>query len=296
MPTAKNKAPTKSIRTDSRNVRLCVSCGSRKPISDFYSTTSVPNMQFFMCRRCGKRLLKDYTDKVEKPMAALWLVLAQMGVPFILEAWYAASEMYENDKTGDLITFYLISLANLNRVYEGFWQSDAMLSDMIKTGVGGEVKDIDRHLADANKFRARWGDYTADDWDWLEREYLDYTRDLDSVSVSAEKAYRSLCKCNLRFKKESEAGEETKSTTDEILKWMKLLRIDDFRDNTKSDEDRYIDHMAWKFENTEPAELTDEERYKDVKGYEKIYNDWMRSMQNMIAGTKKYPNIPKEQL
>ena len=54
--------------------------------------------------------------------------------------------------------------------------------------------------------------------------------------------------------------------------------------------------MAWKFENTEPAELTDEERYKDVKGYEKIYNDWMRSMQNMIAGTKNYPNIPKEQL
>ena len=77
---------------------------------------------------------------------------------------------------------------------------------------------------------------------------------------------------------------------------MRLLGIDDFRDNTKSDEDRYIDHMAWKFENTEPAELTDEERYKDVKGYEKIYNDWMRSMQNMIAGTKNYPNIPKEQL
>ena len=48
-------------------------------------------------------------------------------------------------------------------------------------------------------------------------------------------------------------------------------------------------------ENEEPAEDEDKEKYRDIAGYEKSFKEIMRSMRNLIAGTKDYPDIPKEE-
>lgn len=53
--------------------------------------------------------------------------------------------------------------------------------------------------------------------------------------------------------------------------------------------------MAWKFEQTEPAEIEDENVYRDIAGYEAMYKEIMRSMENFIKGSKNYPPIPKDE-
>ena len=76
---------------------------------------------------------------------------------------------------------------------------------------------------------------------------------------------------------------------------MKLLGIDKFASNKSSETEKHIERLAWKFENTEPAELENKSIYKDVAGYEKMYNEIMRSQENFIRGSKNYPAIPKEE-
>jgi hypothetical protein len=46
-------------------------------------------------------------------------------------------------------------------------------------------------------------------------------------------------------------------------------------------------------ENEEPAEEEDKEKYRDIAGFEGAFKEIMRSMKNLIAGTKEYPNVPK---
>ena len=76
---------------------------------------------------------------------------------------------------------------------------------------------------------------------------------------------------------------------------MKLLKIDNFKSNERSEIDKFIDRMAWKFEQTEPAEIEDENVYRDIAGYEAMYKEIMRSMENFIKGSKNYPPIPKDE-
>ena len=46
-------------------------------------------------------------------------------------------------------------------------------------------------------------------------------------------------------------------------------------------------------EETEPAEEEDKKRYADIAGFEKAFHGIMRSLQNLISGSKDYPDIPK---
>jgi len=54
--------------------------------------------------------------------------------------------------------------------------------------------------------------------------------------------------------------------------------------------------LIWRIEETEPAELEDRDKYVDITGYEAMYNSIMRSMKNMIAGSREYPDIPMEEM
>lgn len=48
-------------------------------------------------------------------------------------------------------------------------------------------------------------------------------------------------------------------------------------------------------EEDEPAELEDREKYRDIAGFEKSFSEIMRSMKNLIAGTREYPDIPRDE-
>lgn len=77
---------------------------------------------------------------------------------------------------------------------------------------------------------------------------------------------------------------------------MKLLKISDFQRDEKSEDEKFIDKIVWMIEETEPAEEEDEEKYRDVAGYEEMYNEMMRCMRNLLTGTKDFPDIDPENL
>ena len=80
------------------------------------------------------------------------------------------------------------------------------------------------------------------------------------------------------------------------MKIVKALKLDEVqKEDERSDTDRFIDRLIWQIEETEPAEDEDEAKYRDIAGFEKAFKNIMRSMQNLIAGTREYPDVPKEE-
>ena len=53
--------------------------------------------------------------------------------------------------------------------------------------------------------------------------------------------------------------------------------------------------MAWTIENTKPAECRDLDKYKDFSNFNIKWNEIMRCVKNLVAGTREYPNIPKDE-
>ena len=76
---------------------------------------------------------------------------------------------------------------------------------------------------------------------------------------------------------------------------MKLLKIDQFKVNKRSDTEKFIERLAWQIENTKPAECEDLEKYKDVSGFESTWGHIMRCVKNLCGGTKEYPAIPRDE-
>mgnify|MGYP007038198454 FL=1 len=48
-------------------------------------------------------------------------------------------------------------------------------------------------------------------------------------------------------------------------------------------------------ENTKPSECEDLEIYKDISGFEKTWNHILRSVKNLVSGSREYPDIPREE-
>ena len=273
---------------------ICGNCKKELDEEEFYYSLVEGQMYSCFCRKCTTAKLKRYKQKTSSDKAALWLVLAEMQTPFKAEAWNSAVEYYEQALKADKMQIYLKCLAALNKdgKYEGFWQSDVMLDEIIT---------IDRNQVIASKddvatLQRVWGEYDIADLRWLEEEYKEY---MNSVSDDADsamlKSYRNLCKANLRLKKANENNEDTKAITDEILKWLKLLGIDRFQTEAEKSEARLaFEKVIDLIEYHKPAEWEELEAYKDMCGYEKDKDEQMRCLRNAIVGTKDYPMVTEE--
>lgn len=282
----------------SKAVITCPYCGESKLQRAFCpSPFDKGETYLLMCESCRKKLYTELREKTNDPKAAFWLLLARFGIPFNSGTYIYCRERLD-EKTSELFPVYLKNLPKFMEKIEGFWQSDTMLNDIISTGDGEEDVEVREQLSveeEEAKWRKEWGEYSREDWKWLEDKFIEYTSEVDFINVSAIEAYRDLCKCSLRLRKAYESGEDTKTITDEKLKLMKLLKIDDITTSEKSDEDRYIDRIIWKIEQTEPAEEEDIKKYRDVAGFENAFNSFMRSMKNLLVGDRNYPNIPKDE-
>ena len=115
------------------------------------------------------------------------------------------------------------------------------------------------------------------------------------MDTNLRNRYRDLCKAEYAKRKAEENGDvnEISKAQDNIIKLLKLLKLDDFKETSVDPREKFIDRLAWMIENEEPAEEEDKEKYRDIAGFESAFKEIMRSMKNLIAGTKEYPNVPK---
>lgn len=281
--------------------KVCSMCGSIKQKKNFYPSITQDNEYLPICKDCIERMLAGYKQAFEDrettfaEVSAIWCVLFQLNLPFYRDLVMEAQDKASNNIKMTFFEIYYTLLKNSMRKFTSTLDGDTNMTELFV--MFGKKNEDSESLSDAEKsyMLSAWGKYSVEDWRWLENKYHEYTSEILNLEKAGEELYRQLCKDDLRLRQAFESGEDTKAITDEKFKIMKLLGIDKFASNESSETEKHIERLAWKFENTEPAELEDKSIYKDVAGYEKMYHEIMRSQENFIRGSKNYPAIPKEE-
>lgn len=276
--------------------RYCPCCSKVKDKTKFYPNPIKTGEYLAYCRECTSIKFRTAEANLDSKWAALWCVCMEMGVPLFKDKFEALRNQYESysgsGRRPEPFSMYVAMLKDAQVQYKGIFESDMQLSDFVDLNIGQDDDGISQKDLDAQRkeWDRIWGSsYSNDQCERLDNYYAAYTDSLEQMDAGRMLRYRDLCKAELR----KFEGDDGKEVTEEILKLMKLLKIDSFETQEKSDMDRFIDRLIWKIEETEPAEEEDESKYKDIAGFENSFTHIMRCMQNLLTGTKNYPKIPR---
>ena len=278
--------------------KYCPQCESSKPFNSFHPHIVVGQKYMPWCKTCTGAKLREYIKKTRSEGAGLWCLLAECGIPFLRDVWNSTQKII-SEGTGagrkpDLFLTYVRTLKEFGIIVEGFWQSDVMLDEFIE--VYGEGKEGQGELLDLKEQERIWGKFESEDYDFLNFTFNEYTQELLEMDANLIRRYRDLAKAELRKRKADESGDiqEIAKAQDNLKKMLDMLNLSDFKKGAVDERKQFVDRIAWMIEETEPAEEEDESKYRDIAGYEELYNDFMRSMRNILTGDRRYPNIPPE--
>lgn len=283
------------------NKKECGCCGTSKSTAQFHKSPMDSRKFLPICKLCCKEKLKAYTEITGKESAAMWLVLSELGVPFIQEIWDKL-EVFKATAgiNTDLVMAYLRILNESCIKVDGFWQSNVMLDMLMDTVVDREVEREELDLSEQQKI---WGKFMSDGqldveaYRFLNETFEDYTKELYDMDVNLEKRYRDLAKAELRKRQADEAGDiqEIAKAQDNLKKILDMLKLSDFQSNKQSAAEKHIERLAWMIENERPAECEDLNKYRDISGFESTWKDIMRCVQNLVCGSRDYPDVPKDE-
>lgn len=276
----------------------CCNCQSAKNFSTFHAHVIVGKKYLPFCKTCCNKKLRDYIGVTKSEGAGLWCLLAELGIPFFKEVWENTQKIvFEATGAGrkpDLLLTYLRTFKEFGIVAQGFWQSDMMLDDFVE--IGENKEEDNKEVIDLNEQQRIWGRFEVEDYDFLNFTFNEYTQNLLEMDANLIRRYRDLAKAELRKRKADESGDiqEIAKAQDNLKKMLDMLNLSDFKKGEVDERKQFVDRIAWMMEETEPAEEEDESKYRDIAGYEELYNDFMRSMRNTLTGDRRYPNIPPE--
>lgn len=276
----------------------CCNCQSAKNFSTFHAHVIVGKKYLPFCKTCCNKKLRDYISITKSEGAGLWCLLAELGIPFFKDVWENTQKtVFEATGAGrkpDLLLTYLRTFKEFGVVGQGFWQSDMMLDDFVEIGENKEEEN--KEVIDLNEQQRIWGRFEVEDYDFLNFTFNEYTQNLLEMDANLIRRYRDLAKAELRKRKADESGDiqEIAKAQDNLKKMLDMLNLSDFKKGEVDERKQFVDRIAWMMEETEPAEEEDESKYRDIAGYEELYNDFMRSMRNTLTGDRRYPNIPPE--
>lgn len=283
--------------------KTCGCCDTSKSFNQFYKSPFEGDKGYLhICKTCCKKKLNEYSKIIGSDASATWLVLAELGVPFIQEVWKQVENLIAVGKNKpDLILQYLNYLSEMGIIVHGFWESDVMLDDICdKCCTESENNNINlkEEIKIWGKFLDKDGNADIEAYEILNRAFEKYTKDLEVQDENYEERIRDLCKCELRLRRANELGDggEISKAQDSLNKQLALLKLNDFSGNKQSITEKMIERMAWNIENTKPAECEDAQIYKDFSKFEPVWKDIKRTLQNLVAGTREFPDVPKNEI
>mgnify|MGYP007065772471 CR=1 FL=1 len=277
----------------------CVGCMKLKDKSGFIQSLSPYHNKYLpLCRACINARYEEYHKKLKSEGAALWCLCAEMGYPVIREYYNIAMGRRKDTTVAkqNLFMLYHNTLKELGFVIEGFWQSDMMLDDFVDTGTEREEAEDESSLDLAEQERL-WGKFEVEDYELLNGFFDAYTKEVDNLDYSLELRYRDVAKGELRLRKANESGDvgEIDKAQKNLKSLLDMLGINDYGKKDTDERKQFIDRLAWMIEETEPAEEEDEKKYRDIAGFEKAFDNIMRSMKNLNSKVRVYPPVPKEE-
>lgn len=276
----------------------CPSCQTAKENKYFIQSLSPVHDRFLpLCRTCLTARFKTYKNVLNSDGGALWCVCSEMSYPVIKKYYDMALEKQGTD-TRNLFMVYHGVLKDEGFQINGFWQSDMMLDDIIeldtKTDEMAEDKEKAIDLAEQERI---WGKFEEEDYELLNRFFDSYTKGIGDLDFSLELRYRDIAKGELRLRKANESGDvgEIDKAQKNLKSLLDMLGLNDYGRKDTDERKQFIDRMAWIIEETEPAEEEDEQKYRDIAGYEVAFASIMRSMKNLNSKIKDYPPVPEEE-
>ena len=286
----------------SKMTKVCGCCETSKNLTQYYKSP-IDGSFLPLCKNCCRKKMREYEQIVGNQTAALWLVLSELGIPFIYKIWESIEPaVVVASVNTDIVMLYLKALIESGLIVHGFWDSDTMLDQLIESSVNREEKSEDLDLEEQQKIWGRFltekGELDIEAYNYLNQTFDDYTQDLPEMDTNLERRYRDVAKAELRKRRADESGDiqEITKAQDSLKKILDMLKLSDFQKQETDERKKFIDRMSWIIEETEPSEEEDLNKYRDIAGFEQSFNEIMRSMQNMIAHTREYPDVPKEEM
>ena len=282
------------------NEILCSSCRTIKSQTEFANGYGAQaGRKVSICKECCNAKLEKYEQRVGK-VGAFWLLMAELGIPFIQQvydvAYHASISIKKGAKRPDLVELYVKKLNLLDMKYDGFWDSDTMLDDILDEHK--ETLDPKLDLALMNRI---WGKYPddkyAEAYDFLEDRFNEYTKDILDMDANLTNRYRDLCKAEYQKRIADESGDigEIQKAQKVVNDMLTLLKLNNFQDVAKSDAQIAFEKAIAMIEYTKPAECEELDKYVDMCGHERDNAEMMRCLRNAIAGTRDYPEIPRDE-
>lgn len=289
-----------------KKTKVCMACEQEKPCTAFYKSPNPLYDYVPLCNQCRNERLATYNKVAKTDGGGLWILLMELGIPFVSSVWKETEEDLKGPfgRGGKPNSFvrYMEHLEESGIEVQGIWQSDVMLTDLVD--FAPEAKEARKLQVEVDKLIKIWGRFTTKDGNidqdaylFLENNFENYTQELPEMDVNTENRYRDLCRCELQLRRANESGDanDISKAQDRLNKQLKLLNLDTFNNSVKSEQEKFIDRIAWMIEETEPAEEEDRKKYRDIAGYEKSFGEIMRSMKNLLTGSRDFPNIPVDE-
>lgn len=294
------------------------------------SAVAIPNLPY--CKNCIEELYERYKSLTsESKHLAMWCMCAELNIPYINAVAkkstgiikYIKAVISEREETSfvdsdsHLFDVFVIgkvakqingsiderleekqeSIADLHEQIQALESENKNLrAEVALIENAGVIAEFEEDFSEEKAVRD-WGEgYTVDDYITLYDIYNMYTCEIDNITPAMKFRYQDIAKLELR-RRELGANvdpKESKIVADELSNLYKMLGINNFESSQRSNEEKLIDHVIWEMENTAPAEVEDLEKYKDFSGFQEAVDDIYRCMFNAVAGTKNYPNLPKD--
>lgn len=280
---------------------VCEFCGEKKTATLFYPNYGgqySERTKTRYCKDCCSKRLSYYKGFLNE-QGALWMVLSELGIPFIKSIYKQVIEERNINRGGkqpELVGHYLKRLMESSMVFSGFWDSDIGINQIVEK----QNEDEENANMDLEEMKEIWGKYPDDEYNeayaFLQKTFKDYTEELPTeMDANLTNRYRDLCKAEYRKRKADESGDigEIKQAQANLTDMLKLLKLNDFQSNQKSETEKMIERKIWMIENTKPAECEDLDAYRDISGFEDTWNSILRCVKNLVAGSREYPDVPR---
>lgn len=256
-------------------------------------------MKLPFCKDCNNKLYQMYFDKCKDAKEALFYVCQLNNVPYLKEKVEKTFEYIESEtKRGSKIksifgTYYSYLMRETSKHH--MWQ-DFSDSDIDYRDIASHLDEVTATQKEMEQFELDWGKQEeVEDYVLLQYKYQRYTEG-KKLTQAQETLYRRLCQVELAIRRNEEENESTKDDQAMMIKLMQELKISNFEENKdKTDIDRIIERQIWEIENTEPCEVVDKNEYSDYVDIDKKWGKHiLRAVVNLVAGTKDYPDVTKE--
>ena len=280
--------------------RYCPYCNKEKNVTAFILDYRSNNKNFLpYCKSCTDAIVKSLTETFSIS-SGLWAGSMVNNVPMIKNVLDKSLQYISENEVKSPFAVYYKFLKDEYGVYDGVWQSDCWIGnfaviDMAYDDSKFTPEELTELFKDWGKFVDENGELEVEAYEFLVPRYEEYTANVVGLTSAMAMQFRNLCKAEWQKIKADESGDigAIDKAQKLVNNLLSNLKLDDFAVD-KSDTEKFIDRLIWRIEETEPAEEEDVEKFTDIAGYEEIYNQMMRSMRNMISGSRDYPEITNE--